>query len=459
MRRPASSAIPIDNFIAPKLKELNLTPSPEADRVTLIRRLSFDLIGLPPTPAEVDAFVNDNHPMRTKRSSTVLLASKNFGERMSVHWMDLVRFADTIGFHSDNPRAVYPYRDWLIKAFNDNKRFDEFTREQLAGDLLPNATRDQKVASGYNRLLLTTGEGGAQAKEYVKKYEADRVRNVSTVWMGATMGCCQCHDHKFDPYTTKDFYRMAAFFADIQEPAIRLPEPELMLATPEQEEQQQKLDTRIAGVAKILNTSTPEVVAEQSQWEPRRWPPSAPSPSGRRSNRQRHRRRRRSEVQRGEQGAVLAVGLSAAVDTYTIKATTSLKNITGIRLDVMPHDKLPARGPGRAGNGNFVLSEFDVTAESPAAKPAASAPGSPAPAPTTTTTRRRPRAQSRSRPRRHLTNKRASPRKAPIAAGQPSPPSTATSSDPNGAGRSSTRPGGTTTPSSKPPPTSAAAKS
>ena len=211
--------------------------------------------------------MNDKSDDAYEKLVEQFLSAPQHGERMSVFWMDLVRYADTIGFHSDNPREVWPYRDWLIKSFNDNKRFDQFTREQIAGDLLPDATRETRVGSAYNRLLITTGEGGAQAKEYVKKYEADRVRNVSTVWMGATMGCAQCHDHKFDPYTAKDFYRMAAFFADIQEPAIRLPQPELELSTPQQEAEQKRLGTAIAGVQKILDTPTPELAAAQVEWE------------------------------------------------------------------------------------------------------------------------------------------------------------------------------------------------
>src|SRR5258708_358167 len=161
---------------------------------------------------------------------------------MAIGWLDVVRFADTIGYHSDNPMQVWPYRDYVIRAFNTNQPFDQFTIEQLAGDLLPQATRGQKVASGYNRLLMTTEEGGAQPKEYEAKYAADRVRNVSTVGLGATMGCCQCHDHKFDPYATKDFYRLAAFFADVQETAVGRREAGLPLATENQTAELKKLD-------------------------------------------------------------------------------------------------------------------------------------------------------------------------------------------------------------------------
>ena len=146
-----------------------------------------------------------------------LLASDRYGERMATYWLDLVRYADTVGYHGDQPHNISPYRDYVIQAYNDNMPFDRFTREQLAGDLVPHATVDQKVASGYNRMLQTTHEGGLQPKEYLAIYAADRVRNLSNVWMGATLGCAQCHDHKYDPYTAKDFYSMAAIFADIDE--------------------------------------------------------------------------------------------------------------------------------------------------------------------------------------------------------------------------------------------------
>jgi hypothetical protein len=207
----------IDRFILARLEAAGLDPSPEADKITLIRRLSFDLLGLPPTPEEVEAFQSDARPDAYERLVDRLLASPHYGERMAMYWLDLVRYADTVGYHGDQEHPISPYRDYVIKAFNDNLPFDRFTAEQLAGDLLPGSTVEQKIATGYNRLLQTTHEGGAQDKEYRAKYAADRVRNVSAVWMGATLGCAECHDHKFDPYTQKDFYSLAAFFADIDE--------------------------------------------------------------------------------------------------------------------------------------------------------------------------------------------------------------------------------------------------
>ncbi len=245
-RTPVRPAIPdvqdrewpatwVDRFLRARQESAGVTPAPEADRVTMLRRVSFDLTGLPPTPADVDAFLADTSPGAWERVVDRLLASETFGERLAAYWLDLVRFADTVGYHGDQDHHISPYRDWVIDAFNDNMPFDRFTREQLAGDLLPGAGMDQKIASGYNRLLQTSHEGGVQPKEYLAIYAADHVRNASAVWFGATLGCAQCHNHKYDPYTTKDFYSLAAFFADVDEarhltrgadtsPTVRLPE-------------------------------------------------------------------------------------------------------------------------------------------------------------------------------------------------------------------------------------------
>ena len=207
----------IDRFIAQRLDDESLKLSPEADRVTLLRRVSFDLTGLPPTPEEVDAFVADKSTDAWEKVVDRMLASDEHGERLATYWLDLVRYADTVGYHGDQDHSISPYRDWVIDAFIENMPFDRFTAEQLAGDLVEGSGIDQKIASGYNRLLQTTHEGGLQPKEYLAIYAADRIRNLSEVWMGGTMGCCQCHNHKFDPYTIEDFYSMGAFFADLDE--------------------------------------------------------------------------------------------------------------------------------------------------------------------------------------------------------------------------------------------------
>jgi hypothetical protein len=225
LRRPAVPAVkdaawprnPIDRFVLVRIEAAGARPSPEAGRAALARRLYLDLTGLPPTFEEVDAFVHDARPDAYGRLVDRLMASPHHAERLATYWLDLVRYADTVGYHGDQEHHVWPYRDWVLAALAENMPFDRFTAEQLAGDLLPGATEQQKVASGYNRVLQTTHEGGAQDGEYLAKYAADRVRNLSSVWLGATLGCAECHDHKFDPYTQKDFYRLAAFFADVLE--------------------------------------------------------------------------------------------------------------------------------------------------------------------------------------------------------------------------------------------------
>ena len=229
---PAGGKNPIDAFIGAKLADKKIRPSAEATKERLLRRVSLDLTGLPPTPAETAAFVADESADAYEKQIDRLLASPRFGERMAVWWLDVARFADTVGYHGDQNQRIFPYRDYVIAAFNSNKPFDAFTREQLAGDLLPNPTEEQLVASGYNRLNMMTREGGAQAKEYITKYGAERVRSVSNAWLGSTFGCAECHDHKFDPIKSADFYSLQAFFADVKQWGVYAdysytPEPEL----------------------------------------------------------------------------------------------------------------------------------------------------------------------------------------------------------------------------------------
>ncbi len=301
---PVKAAIPagqkgVDFLVQKRLAEIGLKPSPEADRRTLIRRVSFDLIGLPPTPQEVAAFLKDSEadgekegrregangqgvspsltPSVTPSSSKAdqayerlvdrLLASPHYGERMAIGWLDVVRFADTIGYHSDNPHNVWPYRDWVIKAFNDNKRFDRFTIEQIAGDLLPDATVQTRIGSAFNRLLLSTEEGGAQPKDYEARMVTDRVRAVGAAWMGQTTGCAQCHDHKFDPFTARDFYSLGAFFADIQENAIGKRDQGMATPTPEQEKELAKMDADLAEAKKKLAAVEAQFDPAQKKWE------------------------------------------------------------------------------------------------------------------------------------------------------------------------------------------------
>lgn len=208
---------PIDGFIREKLAEKKIAPSPEAPKARLLRRLSLDLIGLPPAEKEVAAFLADESPNAYEKQVDRLLASPRYGERMAVWWLDIARYTDTVGFHGDQNQRIFPYRDYVINAFNSNKHFDAFTIEQLAGDLLPNPTTEQLVATGYNRLNMMTREGGAQPNEYLAKYGAERVRSVAAAWFGSTFGCAECHDHKFDPIKTRDFYELKSFFADMKQ--------------------------------------------------------------------------------------------------------------------------------------------------------------------------------------------------------------------------------------------------
>lgn len=231
--RPQTSNVKtsIDELLDRRMREAELKPATAADRATLIRRLSLDVIGLPPTPAEVSDFANDKSANAYEKVVDRLLASKHHGERMAVYWLDVVRYADSVGYHKDSHRNVWMYRDYVIDSFNRNKPFDQFTIEQLAGDLLAGdplkgnkfEQYQWKVASGFNRMNQTTSEGGAQAKEYLAKYSADRVRNTAAIFLGATLGCAECHDHKYDPFTTKDFYSFAAFFGDLQERGVGFP--------------------------------------------------------------------------------------------------------------------------------------------------------------------------------------------------------------------------------------------
>ncbi|MFO0943759.1 MAG: DUF1553 domain-containing protein [Pirellulales bacterium] len=249
----------IDWFVAKKLNENSLRPNPDVDRITLLRRVSFDLTGLPPRDELLKRWQSGS--MTMEQAVDELLNSPQFGERMAIYWLDLVRYADTVGYHGDQDHNISAYRDWIINAFNQGMPFNQMTIEQLAGDLLPSATDSQRIATGYNRLLQTTHEGGLQPKEYRAIYAADRVRNVSAVWLAGTMGCSQCHDHKFDPFTMKDFYAMSAFFADIDDeshfktgsndlPTRR--DPELELPTAEQTAQVQQLEREIKDLNKRI---------------------------------------------------------------------------------------------------------------------------------------------------------------------------------------------------------------
>ncbi|HEV2492840.1 MAG TPA: DUF1553 domain-containing protein [Terriglobia bacterium] len=259
---------PIDDFVLARLEAEGLEPSSEADKTTLLRRLTFDLTGLPPTPAEVDSFLADHSPDAYEKRVDLLLASPHYGERMAMQWLDLARYADTHGYHIDSLREMWRWRDWVIGAFNHNMPYDEFTIEQLAGDLLPNATLEQKIATGFNRNHEINFEGGAIPEEYHVEYVVDRASTTATTWLGLTMGCARCHDHKFDPIKQKDFYRFFAFFNTVPERGLDgqtgNAAPVLELPTPSQQHELDRLKSQIA--ATLAAVPEKDMVALENQW-------------------------------------------------------------------------------------------------------------------------------------------------------------------------------------------------
>ena len=353
----------IDALVIDALSGPGLQMSPQADEVTLVRRLYQDLLGVPPSPAEVDAFVNDESADAWEQLVDKLLDDHRYGERMAVYWLDLVRYADTIGYHSDASMEVSAYRDYVIDAFNENKPFDQFTIEQLAGDLIPDATDQQRIASGYNRLLQTTEEGGAQAKEYIAIYAADRVRNVSGVWMGLTVGCAQCHDHKYDPITAKDFYSLAAFFSDIKETAVGRRKPNFKIVTDQQKAHAQSLRDKVATLKLEKRLSDPAWVdklnAGQAEWEAQKiasldsgesiW--QSPEPAAVKSS-------GGVQLKRQDDGTYLATANNPNHGdyTYTIKNKGTVR---AIQLEIFPDPTF--KGFSR-GNGNIVLTGVTVKA-------------------------------------------------------------------------------------------------
>jgi hypothetical protein len=345
---------PIDQFIAAKLAEHGLKPSPMADRRTLLRRLSFDLTGLPPSADEGEAFAADTSADAFERVVDRLLSSPHFGERMAVHWLDLVRYADTRGYHGDQHQDVSRYRDYVIHAFNQNKSFDEFTTEQLAGDLLPGTSPEHRVASGYNRLLMTSSEMGVQEREYRAKYAADRVRNLASVWLASTIGCAECHDHKHDPFTTREFYRLAAFFADLKELAVGELEPVRVPSTAVTD-RVNVLAREMEPLKARLSTPTPSLVAAQAKWEQSvtNWVALEPS---------RAKAENGTKLELENDGEIHATGDIPDKDTYVITATSRLRGMTGFMLELLPDVELTLMGPGRAQSGQFAVTEIELKA-------------------------------------------------------------------------------------------------
>jgi Protein of unknown function (DUF1553)/Protein of unknown function (DUF1549)/Concanavalin A-like lectin/glucanases superfamily/Planctomycete cytochrome C len=269
---PAWVRNPIDAFILRRLEKEGLHPSPEADRQTLIRRVSLDLTGIPPTPAEVDAFLADQSAGAYEKVVDRLLASPRYGERMAYRWMEAARYGDTNGYQTDGPREMWRWRDWVIAAFNSNMPFDRFTTEQIAGDLLPNSTLDQKIATGFNRNHRTNGEGGIIPEEYRVEYVADRAQTTATVWMGVTLGCARCHDHKYDPFPQRDFYRLFAYFNQIpDEKGLSFnygnEEPYIKAPLEEQKRELLEFDRKITAAQQHYDGLQPALAAAQTTWE------------------------------------------------------------------------------------------------------------------------------------------------------------------------------------------------
>ncbi len=262
---------PIDAFILDRLEREGLRPAPAADRATLLRRVTFDLTGLPPTPAEVDAFLADKSPDAYEKVVDRLLASPRYGERMAVHWLAAARYSDTYGLYFDQRKEMWPWRDWVIDAFNRNMPFDRFTVEQLAGDMLPDATLEQKIASGFNRNARMTSEGGSSEDEYFVETVVDRVGTTGTVWLGLTVACARCHDHKFDPISQKEFYQFYAYFNSVPESGLAQhvgnTPPIVHVPNPEQQAKLKEFDQRIAAAAERLAELRPAIAKAQREWE------------------------------------------------------------------------------------------------------------------------------------------------------------------------------------------------
>ncbi len=364
---------PIDAFIRARLEREGLTPAPEADKRTLIRRVSLDLTGLPPTPAEVDEFLKDTSAEAYERVVDRLLKSSRYGEQMARPWLDMARYADSNGFQVDSSRFQWPWRDWVINAFNSNMPFDQFTVEQLAGDLLPNPTQSQIVATGFNRNHRLNGEGGLIAEEWRVETVIDRVETTGMTWLGLTFNCCRCHDHKYDPISQRDFYSMFAFFNNVTESGTlqgesKNTDPTISVPTAEQEAELKRLDEALVAANVRVTEETkrlPELIAA---WEPgfRKkllaeenvavWSPLQPTDVKSAGG---------AKVAKQADGTYLASGTNPSNDVYTITAPVAAGQFSGLLLDTLPDDSLPMKSLGRFSNGNFVLSRVEAEITSP----------------------------------------------------------------------------------------------
>jgi hypothetical protein len=361
----------IDRFVLAQLERHGLKPAPAANRHTLVRRLSLDLTGLPPTPEEVAAFVNDSSPEAYEHLVDRLLASPHFGERWARVWLDLARYADSAGYGSDPLRPnIWPWRDWLIQALNRNVPFDEFTRDLIAGDLLPGATPEQQAATAFHRNTMTNTEGGTEDEEWRVAAVKDRAAVTAQVWMGLTMGCAQCHTHKFDPIAQREYYSFYAFFNQTEDNDQPDERPTLALYTPAEQARREELQARIATVDAFYQTPTAAFEAELATWakaaaQPVPWQVLVPTAVKSAAT-------NAPTFTIANDGTVLATGDSPLKDTYMVSVRTLAVGLTAFRLETKPADALPGRGPGRKeGEGNFVLQDLRVTARTVNGPPAA----------------------------------------------------------------------------------------
>jgi Protein of unknown function (DUF1553)/Protein of unknown function (DUF1549)/Planctomycete cytochrome C len=363
VKSPAWVRNPIDQFILARLEKEALTPGAEAPKATLLRRVTLDLTGLPPTVEELDAFLADSTPGAYERAVDRLLASPHYGERWARPWLDLARYADTNGYEKDNRRAIWKYRDWVIDALNRDLPFDQFTIEQIAGDMLPDATTDQKVASGFHRNAMSNEEGGVDPEESRYEVLVDRVNTTATVWLGTTLGCAQCHNHKYDPFSQKDYFRMLAFFASSAYDSktfgdgTRFFEPTLELASADQESARKTQQAEIDRLELELKAVTPAVQEAQGKWEASiragdsRWTPLVPQSVSATNG---------VVLSALPDGSVLASGPNPKLTSYSVTATTPLQGITALRLEALPDPSLPKGGPGRDAYGDFRVTGFEV---------------------------------------------------------------------------------------------------
>jgi hypothetical protein len=356
---------PIDSFVRARLETEGLTPSPEAAKHTLLRRVTLDLTGLPPSLEELDAFVADQSSDAYEKVVDRLLKSPRFGERMVWEWLDAARYADTNGYQGDPTRTMYFWRDWVIDALNNNLPFDQFTIEQLAGDQLPNPTQSQLIATGFHRNHMINGEGGRIAEESRVDYVQDRVETTGTVWMGLTFNCCRCHDHKFDPLAQKEYYQLSAFFNSIEESGANdaggLANPIITFASPEQ---QKKLDD-LRAAESAANTCRDELDRKlrdsQAEWEKSLVSSgSVAEPQWSVLTFETLKSEAGATLKKLEDNSILVSGDNPAKDSFELLLKTKLSGLTGLQLEALPDDSLVNKGPGRADNGNFVLSELKL---------------------------------------------------------------------------------------------------